>query len=493
MRPGRNIRVGERRKQAITTEAAEIVGGRRVPDFGNMKSVQGRANMQRNTDISRGRPGHGAPLGRECISDDSMRALIDRLRRLGFEVPPFYGARHNVAGGVPLQLAVRSLLRSAAGTGTSIDLIRSLLRDHAPFTLSLSDLGSGDAAIDAMQHFCDLLQAEIANSGASGEQVGLCIYSHQLPLQAFQLITRSVPGGGPRYVLLDHSQMTKHGDQRARSGTDKNWSFLWSNRMAPSPLKPAYGAMVRTACPLLADEIAASVLPEYGIQVPADSAWLPVSLALPQFADHAGEIRWDQLLPALTSGVELADRIMDRLHWSTTRHQSDARMNRRLAISITGLGDLVVRRGLAAQDLDALRWLSAIIIRIRQKLWHHSGEMARKHGCLPVLRRSDPSSGWDDSVLRESWRHCWLAALEKSAVRHRNMLVLSPYSVLPSAGRFDAAHTDLLPVIACADAWSFATAPRIRNWTFSDYKVFHRRAWAVIQGCKTGTLIAARV
>ena len=184
---------------------------------------------------------------------------------------------------------------------------------------------------------------------------------------------------------------------------------------------------------------------------------------------------------------------MDRLHWSQAGQLSDARQNRRLAISVTGLGDLILPRGLDPQDLDALRWLSAIVMRIRKILWHHSGQMARKYGCLPALCRSDPSNGWDDSAHRESWRHHWRIALEKSAVRHRNMLVLSPYSVLPSDGSCDAAYTDLLPAIACADAWSFADVPQAGNWNLSEYKTFHRRAWAVIQGRKTGTFVAAGV
>jgi hypothetical protein len=73
------------------------------------------------------------------------------------------------------------------------------------------------------------------------------------------------------------------------------------------------------------------------------------------------------------------------------------------------------------------------------------------------------------------------------------MLVLSPYSVLPSTTVSSAHYTDLLPVISFADAWSFADAPEFQGWNLNDYKVFHRRAWAVIQGRKMGELIAAGV
>jgi len=162
-------------------------------------------------------------------------------------------------------------------------------------------------------------------------------------------------------------------------------------------------------------------------------------------------------------------------------------------MSITGLGDLVDRRGLDPANLGTLRWLSAIVVRIRTSLWHRSGQLARNLGCLPALCSSDPSSGWDDSVERENWRRHWQVALEKSAVRHRNMLILSPYSVLPSNGACSAGYTDLLPVVACADAWSFADVPQFPGWSLNEYMVFHTRAWAVIQGCKTGSLVAAGV
>lgn len=449
--------------------------------------------MRQNTELSSQRWRKSSPVSQRREVDDALCPLIERLRLIGFKVPPLCGAQSNVAGGVPMRLSVRNLLRSGPGAESTVDTVLTLLRERIPLTLSLTDLGSGDAAIDALQRLCQFLQGEFAHNKCSGEHLGVCIHSHQLPLQAFQIFANSFPGNGPRYVILDGLQMTQHGNRQVQFETDQNWSVLWRNRLASVPLKPAYGATVRTACTLLADEDAASILPVCGIQVPVDSAWLPMSLPLPHFANDAGEISWEQLLPALASGVELAEEIMNQLCWSQPGQRTDARLNRRLAMSITGLGDLVVRRGLDPENLGTLRWLSAIVDRIRTSLWHRSGQLARNLGCLPALCSNDPSSGWDDSVQRENWRRHWQVALEKSAVRHRNMLILSPYSVLSSNGAGSAGYTDLLPVVACADAWSFADVPQFPDWGLNEYKVFHRRAWAVIQGCKTGSLVAAGV
>jgi hypothetical protein len=449
--------------------------------------------MLQDAERSAGHWRNSVPASQGRDGDDPLRPLIDRLRQFGFKVPPLSGTRSDVAGGVPMRLSVRNLLQPGSGSEQTINTILTLLGDHTPLTLSLTDLGKGEAAIDDLQLFCELLRAQITKNNCSGEHLGICVHSHQLPLQSFQVISKTVPGNGLRYVLLDSLQMTQHSNPRVQAETERNWSVLWRDRLASVPLLPAYGATVRTACPLLADEVAASVLPVSGLQVPVDSAWLPMSLPLPHFADDSGEVRWDQLLPALASGVELAEKIMDQLCWSQPGQRSDARQNRRLAMSITGLGDLVVRRGLDPENLTTLRWLSAIVERIRKTLWYRSGQMARNLGCLPALHNSDPSSGWEDSAQRENWRRRWRVALEKSAVRHRNMLVLSPYSVLSSSGACSAGYTDLLPVVAFADAWSFADVPEFSGWSLNEYKVFHRRAWAVIQGCKTGSLVAAGV
>lgn len=447
--------------------------------------------MLQDTDSSPGRWRNDAPASQGRDGDESLGPQIDRLRQLGFKVPPLCGTRNNVAGGVPMRVSVRNLLRSGTASEIAINAILTLLRGHIPLTLSLTDLGREDAAIDALQRCCEFLQAEIANDKQCGEHLGICVHSHQLPLRAFQEITKSVPGGGPRYVLLGSLQMTPHSSPQVQSGTAQNWSFLWRNRKASVPLKPAYGGTVRTACRLLADEVTASVLPVSGTQVPVDSAWLPLGLPLMHFANDSGELRWDQLLPALASGVELAEKIMDQLCWPQPGQRRDAYLNRRLAMSLTGLGDLAERRGLDPQNLVTLRWLSAIVARIRETLWQRSRQLARNAGCLPALCGNDPSSSWDDNAHRENWRRRWRVALEESAVRHRNMLVISPYSVLP-ANTCSAGYIDLLPLLAYADAWSFADAPEFRGWTLDEYKAFHRRAWAVIQGRKTDTPVAAR-
>ena len=429
------------------------------------------------------------PASPENTASDPGPALIAQLTRLGFDVPAFCGTRHDIAGGIPMRISVREVLHSEADAGGVLNESRSLLEARMPLTLSLTDLGQGDEAICNLQRLCERLRATVGRQESAGEVVGddvfnnlgLCIYSHQVPLESFQVLSRSIPGDGLRYVLLDSLQMTRHCDPLVRAETDGIWSLLWRQRQALSPILPAYGAIVRSGCPLLADEVAASVLPVSGVQVPQNSAWLPMQLSLPKFAGDTGEIMWDRLLPALAGGVELAEALLDRLHWLQAGQCADARLNRRLALSISGLGELVERRGCDPRDFASLKWLSTVVARIRRTLWHRSGRIARSNGCLPSICDNDPSRAWPDDMRRDDWHRHWQAALEKSAVRHRNILVLSPYSVLPAGAACSVEYTDLLPVIACADAWSFADAPPFVKWSLQDFKTFHRRAWAVIQ------------
>lgn len=442
--------------------------------------------MPRNTDFSTGRRDSTAP-GRGAIHGARpLQALWGRLGDLGFTVPELFGVRQDVAGGVPLQVPVRRLL---AGTNGIADTIRTLLRDRVAVTFALTDLGSGDAAIDRVRTFCKRVLGEVQAANGCSNHVGICMHAHQAPLVPFLAATASVPG--PRYVLLDRAFFAHHCNRRHARELD--WQLLWRHRLGAAALSPAYAGTVRPGCRLLDDEAATSVLPVYGIQVPASSAWLPLGLYLPRFANGCGKLQWDRLSGAITAALDLTEEVMSRLHWPHPGQRADAIANRRLALSVNGLGDLVARRGLDPRQLDTLEWLTAIVRRIRDTLWLESGRLARSVGCLPALRDGDPSIRWNAGDHREHWKRRWQAALDEAAVRHRNMLVMSPYTVLPSDGNAAFGYTDLLPVIAFADAWSFTGVSCCGNLREHEFTIFHRRAWAVIRGREADSFVAAGV
>ena len=58
---------------------------------------------------------------------------------------------------------------------------------------------------------------------------------------------------------------------------------------------------------------------------------------------------------------------------------------------------------------------------------------------------------------------------------------------------FHKGFVDLLPLIAHADALSFASPPHLESWNVTDFAVFHRRAWAVTQRRDAASFVAAGV
>lgn len=392
--------------------------------------------------------------------------------------------------------------RSAGGLAVGVDLCRhgrrhieSVLAEcrrsleaSVPVNLTISQAGAGDRPQAELQRIGEAILSGIDGQLLASGQFGMTLHSIERPLDAYRLISRLLPPQVPRYLLLDnHSQP---GSAATPENADDIWSFAWRRHGSCSPLQVVYAAQVRTACPLLADEPAHAVLPAGGMVVPAASAWLPVELYLPDFSDGHGQLQWPQLQRALHLCVDLGNSLLDTLAWTGGQQAQDARINRRLAISPGGIGDLVAERGCAPGELSCLKQLCDDIARLRQCLWARSTELARCDEPVPALQQCDPSAPWHDLPHRQAWQQKWSAALQSAAVRNRNLLLLSPYGVLPrrNAATFD--YADLLPLLKFADAWSFADAPNLEHWKASEFSGFHRRASAIIRRQNAASFIA---
>ena len=397
------------------------------------------------------------------------------------------------SAGISLRVPVRLALDSHEAMQRLNLRVQRCLQGRVPLTLYFTDLGHGDTATTSLETVCQHIRRSVADIGQQHAAIGTSIQSHQVPLQAYLLICTVLLGRGPHYVLLDSLQMQHHVCDQVQHESERNWDFLWQQRSSDDRVIPAYAAAVRTPCPLLSDEATGGVLPGHGIQVPDDSAWLPIDLPLDDFADDNGELSWAALNETIAICVDAGEQLLDLLRWSDAQQRHDARHNRRLAISLSGIGDLVLRRRADPADLECLLWLSQTIGRIHAEFWSRSKLIASESELLPALVQSDPSTRWDDAKHRSDWRARWHKALENSAVRHRNLLVMSPYSVLPSGSDNMAPFTDLLPVLEYADAFSFADPPAFSGWNIKEFKHFHRRAWAIIQRQKSASFVAAGV
>ena len=440
-------------------------------------------------DSPRPASGHHTPGS----ATDMANGLVAELREHGLLTSLIEGSAGITAGGADLQVWPRELERSETATEHLMRRLGAFVHDGLPVTLSIRELGPDDAAIELLEKLCLSIRRYLGADKALLSRIGLSLHSHQVPLQAYLLISRTLLGDGPRYVIMDSLQMQYHKQSRVQEETERNWLFLWRQRGLHNAVMPAYGAGVRTGCPLLGDEASEAVLPKYGVQVPAGSAWLPIALHLPAFADSAGQITWPELHAALEACVDLGDQLLDVLSWVAPCQRSDAWLNRRLAIVVTGIGELVQSRGNDPACLKCLQWVEEIVARVRKTLWDRSHVVAGQTGLLPALARSDPSGGLCDHSHRQDWQRRWRLALASSAVRNRNLLVMSPYSVLPGEDEDTAAFADLLPVLSYADAYSFAGPATLGGWNIRDFRRFHTRAWAVMQRRNACSLVATGV
>ncbi len=66
-------------------------------------------------------------------------------------------------------------------------------------------------------------------------------------------------------------------------------------------------------------------------------------------------------------------------------------------------------------------------------------------------------------------------------MRHRNLLVISPWSLFPTDARADYEYAELLPLLRHADACAFRRNMSIRHWKFNQFKHFHQRARAILK------------
>ena len=412
------------------------------------------------------------------------------LMALGFDLPAAT-ARATAAGGVAEKISVRAILDDADVAKRFRYTLERCARQGAPVSYLVLDLGREAAAATRWAAFCQFILDTVGPGRRFSWRPGFCLHSHALPLEEYCEIADSLLGRGPRYVFLDSLQMNAHGDARVTARSDSNWVYLWKSRGSPRPLRPVYGGLVRSACPLLADEVATAALPGAGLQVPAGSAWLALTLDLTRFADAAGVLDEPRLCKALTDGLPLADELLDELRWSLDAQRQDARRNRRLAVNLAGIGDLVARRRSDPADLDCLRDLERTVALIRRVLDETSAALARQRGPVPSLAQCCPPDDWFDGSHNEIWRKRFEAARRHAAVRHRNLLAMSPYAVLPAASSYGAAFADLLPLLRHADAWSFASPARFPGWNVKQFKYFHKRARAIVQSSQVATVIAA--
>jgi len=355
--------------------------------------------------------------------------------------------------------------------------------------LRLCDLGSGRQAYEALSLICDKIGCAFQRAGLDHSMLEITVDAGAVAPQAAWEIRRKTLGAGTVNLVLSDALMSSALRPGALA-TDSLWLQLW--RLRSSSVVSAFWPSASSRCALLSSEYAADVVPDIGLQAPGQSAWLSYELDLLEFADASGAIDENALQRSLWKSIDDAEEMHDTIAWPTPAMQQDGWFNRRLAIRIAGIGDIVMRRGLDPELHASVLELDRLIRYIRCTAERRSRQIARTRETLPAITAVNPCRNLRAGHVREAWERRWSRAIERSAMRHRNLIVMSPWSVFPH-NCTNYRYANLLPLLRHADACEFRRRNSLARWNIKEFRRFHHRAWAVRRRIESATVVAERL
>jgi hypothetical protein len=394
---------------------------------------------------------------------------MPRTQRSGIVSVPEHPGLSPQTGGVAMAISVPDVINCAAARWRCTEQLTDLLNRGVPVAVRPAGIVPGEPVL--LQEFCRVLGSGIRAAAADGRKLEFTVDAREVPPNAALYLARHVLGAGILNVVVDTSSFSRWRDWLWRTRLDPH------RRIAPWPL-------VQSACPLLATEAAGDVLPQSGLQVPAQTAWITGGLSLERYATRTRELDSAALDADLDRLLTAADELHDSVAWPTPAMRQDAWLNRRVAIRLDGIGELAAALGLDPRRHETLRRLDGLLARCREVLVGHSRRLATANETLPAITAASPCR---DRVT--AWESRWLEAVRSSATRHRNLLALSPDSLFPG-GAADPRYTNLLPLLARADACARSGALLLHGWNLNKFTGFHVHLCAILAGLDTGYVVA---
>jgi hypothetical protein len=259
--------------------------------------------------------------------------------------------------------------------------------------------------------------------------------------------------GFPRIAVRVTTEGLRQKDDTCRSLLEL------SHRDARVHLVPA-GAL-RPLSSLHAAERGQCVMPASLFEVRAGSAWIVLELdatRLTELATLRTRLRWC---------LRLADNLIDLQQWPDPRLRLDALLNRRIAIHVVRIGQMLSMQGLSPGRFSSLQKLERWLACMRKCFIRESHQLAADRGPFPAFGAQElvahlaPHYGVADASR----------LVRNRSMRHRHLLALSPFSVFPdpAADTFGDDWINLVPAISCADALSMYGADirsqlRLSTW-----------------------------
>lgn len=233
----------------------------------------------------------------------------------------------------------------------------------------------------------------------------------------------------------------------------------------------------RPACALAASERADAVLPASLFEVRAQTAWPALRLSLEALGADSPAAATRELRRLLAAGLRLADNLVEQVDWPAPELAQDAWVNRRLAVHLTGIGDLVDAWRLDPADFACARLVARWMRLARRLMRRESNALARERGPFPGLDLREIESTLSRSFGGEHARRL----LRQAGLRHRHLLVLSPFSLFPQGRprRPLPSYLHLLPALRWADTIALCGDGMARALPLATYRRLLRMTWAI--------------
>ncbi len=228
---------------------------------------------------------------------------------------------------------------------------------------------------------------------------------------------------------------------------------------------------------LHSSELCEVAMPQSLFEAPADSAWLALQLDVSRLADPVAGIGFRRLRPILRAGLRFADNLVDCVEWPWASLRLDAILNRRVAVHLVGIGDLVDRLDLDPLDFRSLQLVARWLGLMKRVLIRESAALARRRGPFPGLGVND--------LVRNLAPHYGLKDAERlirqRGLRHRHLLAISPWAIFPSAASNHRTidYCNLLPAIGCADTINMYGDRKRHALPLRHYRQLMRMTWAL--------------
>ncbi len=338
------------------------------------------------------------------------------------------------------------------------------------------------------------------------KQVSLGVDLSDLPVSQFpewmEALGNEVENrpGGNRKAPVNFSLHAEHGGYRSllAAAEDSTTAFRatirvganslgsgsrWEELVRASHTNPRIELVLSGGQPPLTDlmgtEKPDTVMPLSLFEAPGESAWLGIQFDLSAIPGEQIQRGTGHLKKLVRVGVRLADNLIDSVDWPSGDLREDALANRRLAAHVTGIGDLVQRHGLDPEDFSTLRLILRWLRLFKRQLLRESLRLARERGPYPAL---DAQQLVDALAPRYGEARAQRIIARRSP-RHRQLLALSPYCVLPRAPADfpPRAWLSLLPVISIADNITMYGSRARSMLNRAEYERLLRSTWALLQ------------